>query len=167
VYVENLVHACVLAGDAIMENERIGGEAYFINDDMPVNNFDFIGKIVYGLGYKYVFLFYVPMKMMYYLAYGIEGLHHVVKKTFNVKISPFLTRAEVLKVGVTHYFSVDKARRDLGYEVIVKPNEALSRTIEWYRNNGLGPRKGETWLVFLRLIAILIIIYILVLFFKK
>lgn len=50
-----------------------------------------------------------------------------------VKVEPYLTRAEVFKMGVTHYFSIEKAKKELGY----RPRDAndLRLTAEVYVKN--------------------------------
>ena len=49
---------------------------------------------------------------------------------------PFLTRAEVLKVGAEHWTSCDKARRELGYRELEQPDKALQRCALWYTAHG-------------------------------
>ena len=136
-YADNLVHALVLAEQSL---PKYSGEVYFISDDRPVNNFQFLSQLTRGLGYEHCFRFYIPTWIMFYLAYLIEIIHHLVaKRIYN--FAPFLTRAEVLKVGVTHYANITKAKQLLGYQVHVRPDEAMRRCINWYDEHGY--RKGE------------------------
>ncbi|CAF4459204.1 unnamed protein product, partial [Adineta steineri] len=66
---------------------------------------------------------------MFYLGYIIETIHNLVaKRIYN--FAPFLTRSEVLKVGVTHYANITKAKTLLGYRVKVSPDEAMQRCIK-------------------------------------
>lgn len=46
--------------------------------------------------------------------------------TFEIDLA--LTRAEICKVGYTHYFSMAAAKRDLGYKPIVAHDVAVART---------------------------------------
>lgn len=48
---------------------------------------------------------------------------------------------QVLKSGVTHYFSIDKARRDLNYEPTVQND--LSGIVKWYRDRQLASEVGD------------------------
>ena len=57
--------------------------------------------------------------------------------------APFLTRAEVLKGGVTHYANIDKAKKLLGYRVKVSPDEAMRRCIQWYDEHGYRKEKNS------------------------
>jgi nucleoside-diphosphate-sugar epimerase len=47
--------------------------------------------------------------------------------------SPALTRYRVLLAGRDCHFASDKARRLLGYEPSIPLEEAVRRTVEWYR----------------------------------
>ena len=49
---------------------------------------------------------------------------------------------QVFKTGVTHYFSIAAAKRDLGYEP--DPRD-LSGVVRWFRERGHGKRKQEGW----------------------
>ena len=53
-------------------------------------------------------------------------------------LPPVLTRAEVAKVGVTHYFSIDKAARVLGYAPGVSSRDAMRATARRF-----AARRGE------------------------
>ncbi|CAF1116418.1 unnamed protein product [Adineta steineri] len=162
VYADNLVSALILAEKSL---PKYSGEAYFISDDYPVNNFQFLSQLTKGLGYENCFAFYIPTIIMFYLGYIIETIHNLVaKRIYN--FAPFLTRSEVLKVGVTHYANITKAKTLLGYRVKVSPDEAIQRCIKWYDEHGYGKKKNEKHLTYIwLLIASLIIFWIFVLLF--
>ena len=53
-----------------------------------------------------------------------------------------MTRAEVYKVGVTHYFSIEKAKNELGYEPEVNSHDGAKMMAEYYQLRGaLGEHK--------------------------
>jgi len=159
VYADNLVYALVLAEKSL---PKYSGEVYFISDDQPVNNFQFLSQLTKGLGYNYCFAFYIPTFIMFYLGYTIEIIHYLFAK-YIYNFSPFLTRAEVLKVGVTHYANITKAKKFLGYHVKVNPDEAMQRCIKWFDEHGYKKKKTRNnQRIFLLLIACLIILLIYV-----
>jgi len=159
VYADNLVYALVLAEKSL---PKYSGEVYFISDDQPVNNFQFLSQLTKGLGYNYCFAFYIPTFIMFYLGYTIEIIHYLFAK-YIYNFSPFLTRAEVLKVGVTHYANITKAKKFLGYHVKVNPDEAMKRCIKWFDEHGYKKKKTRNnQRIFLLLIACLIILLIYV-----
>ena len=165
VYADNLVYALVLAEKSL---PKYSGEVYFISDDQPVNNFQFISQLTKGLGYEYCFAFYIPTLVMFYLGYIIEMIHKLIaKRIYN--FSPFLTRAEVLKVGVTHYANITKAKELLGYQVKVSPDEAMRKCIRWFIEHGYQKKnKQNNYRTFqLFLITLIIFIFFVLLSFEN
>ncbi|XP_030313583.1 short-chain dehydrogenase/reductase family 42E member 1 isoform X1 [Calypte anna] len=139
VHVDNLVQAHILASEALKANKQhiAAGHAYFISDGRPVNNFEFFRPLVEGLGYKFPTC-RLPLSLVYFFAFLTEIVHFLVGHIYNFQ--PLLTRTEVYKTGVTHYFSMEKARKELGYE----PQQySLNEVVEWFRSQGCGakPRK--------------------------
>lgn len=160
VYADNLVNALVLAEKSL---PKYSGEVYFISDDQPVNNFQFLSQLTKGLDYNYCFAFYIPTIIMFYLGYLIEILHHFSAK-YIYNFDPFLTRAEVLKVGVTHYANITKAKKLLNYQVPIPPDEAMQRCIQWFDQHGYRKKPNENnqksfWLIAL---VMLFILYLLI-----
>jgi hypothetical protein len=68
--------------------------------------------------------------MMYGLAWSIELAHRLVNPYY--RFAPFLTRAEVLKVSVTHYFDPAKPRDELAYRPLVSPDEGVRRMVTYF-----------------------------------
>ncbi|XP_062860951.1 short-chain dehydrogenase/reductase family 42E member 1 [Trichomycterus rosablanca] len=140
VHIDNLVSAHVLAAEALTEGRqhRAAGQAYFISDGRPVNNFEFFRPLVEGLGYSFPHL-RLPVSLIYFFAFLTEMVHRVVGRVYDFQ--PLLTRAEVYKTGVTHYFSMDKARAELGYD----PKEYdLEEVVEWFRSRGHGRKRVDS-----------------------
>jgi hypothetical protein len=69
----------------------------------------------------------VPLSLMLCIAFMAEAVYHATG------LAPFLTRAEVYKVGVTHFFSIDKARRELGYSPTLTTQEGARRIAHRHR----------------------------------
>ncbi|RLW01299.1 hypothetical protein DV515_00008071 [Chloebia gouldiae] len=136
VHVDNLVQAHVLASEALRASKQhiAAGQAYFISDGRPVNNFEFFRPLVEGLGYKFP-TWRLPLSLVYFFAFLTEIVHFLVGRLYNFQ--PLLTRTEVYKTGVTHYFSMEKARKELGYE----PQQySLDEVVEWFRSQGCGAK---------------------------
>jgi len=143
VYVDNLCHGLVLAGASLALSESgsssgssaspAAGQAYAISDGQPMNNFTFLRLICAGLGYTSSFRWFLPFWLAFHLAWLMEllrlALLHVCPA---LTFQPPLTRAEVCKVGVSHYFTLDKAQRDLGYRPLVDVRTAVQRCVEYY-----------------------------------
>ncbi|KAM3624770.1 uncharacterized protein V6R79_001364 [Siganus canaliculatus] len=140
VHVDNLVSAHELAADALTSKQqhRSAGQAYFISDGRPVNNFEFFRPLVEGLGYPFPKL-RLPISLIYFFAFLTEMIHHVIGPFYNFQ--PLLTRTEVYKTGVTHYFSMAKAKEDLGYEPL---EYNLDEVVQWFRSRGHGKKKPQS-----------------------
>ena len=149
VYCDNLVYALALAQRRLREDERLGlsvstSRVYFISDDAPINNFTFLSAIIRPLHLPPTFLFYVPTRLMLAVALAIEVVHAGVSRALpSMRFSPFLTRAEVLKVGREHWMRVERAKKELGWEVVVDREEAVRRCVEWYEQAGYGSGRGS------------------------
>lgn len=68
---------------------------------------------------------------------------------------------QVFKTGVTHYFSMEKAKRDFGYSPEAK---TLDGVVWWYRERGHGRRAQQGGLMsVLVTVAIVVLVVSLVL----
>lgn len=140
-HVDNLAQAHDLAGQALTKDkEYIGaGQAYFIADDAPMNTFTFFKPLIVGLGYPMPKL-KIPVSVIYFIAFLTECIHHLVSGIYNFQ--PLLTRTEVYKTGVTHYFSIKKAREELGYKPSVQND--MSEVVQHYIRTGHKVEKKKT-----------------------
>nr|XP_033797338.1 short-chain dehydrogenase/reductase family 42E member 1 isoform X2 [Geotrypetes seraphini]XP_033797339.1 short-chain dehydrogenase/reductase family 42E member 1 isoform X2 [Geotrypetes seraphini]XP_033797340.1 short-chain dehydrogenase/reductase family 42E member 1 isoform X2 [Geotrypetes seraphini]XP_033797341.1 short-chain dehydrogenase/reductase family 42E member 1 isoform X2 [Geotrypetes seraphini] len=134
VHVDNLVSAHILASEALKPDRRCiaAGQSYFISDGKPVNNFEFFRPLVESLGYRFPTI-RLPISFVYFFAFLTEQIHFLVGRIYNFQ--PLLTRTEVYKTGVTHYFSTEKAKRELGYEA---QQFNLGEVIDWFKSQGHG-----------------------------
>lgn len=136
-HVDNFVMAHCLAADALIKNtSSVIGKPFYISDGNPVNSFLFFKPLVDGLGYSFPSI-HLPLSLAYYIAYMIELLDGIVGK-YIYSFTPFLTRAEVLKTGVTHYFSIQASAKHLGYQPETKD---LKNVVDWFKNRGHGKKK--------------------------
>ncbi|MGH0037875.1 MAG: NAD-dependent epimerase/dehydratase family protein [Myxococcota bacterium] len=138
VYVGNVAHAHVLALQRLFDgNPAVGGESYFITDDTPAVDFlEFMEQVLEPLGETLPpRTRRVPYPVVYALGAAAEAAAVACRPFF--RFVPTLTRSSVRFVCHTHTFDGRKARRDLGYEPLYGEAEALSRTIEYFRQADL------------------------------
>lgn len=115
--IDNVVQGHVLAALKLCGEDRsspgIGGQAYFLSDGKPVKNLECFRPLIehYGQSFPTTRL---PLWLMYFIVLLVELAYNLVHKLYD--FTPFLTRAELYKTSVTHYFSIAKARQDLLYE---------------------------------------------------
>ncbi|KAM8945973.1 short-chain dehydrogenase/reductase family 42E member 1 [Pelodytes ibericus] len=133
VHVDNLISAHILASESLKPEKKhiAAGQAYFIADGgPPVNSFEFFRPLVEGLGYKFPTM-RLPLFLIYFFAFVTEWIHYLVSPIYNFQ--PLLTRTEVYKTGVTHYFSIEKAKRQLGYAPV---EFTMHEVTNWFKSHG-------------------------------
>jgi hypothetical protein len=102
---------------------QVAGKAFPIADGRPVNNFVFLRQL---LSDDRLFQLRLPSDWMFAAATCLEAVHRLVAPVW--VFEPLLTRAEVCKVGYTHYFSMEGApRQRLGYAPRISPDEGMAR----------------------------------------
>ncbi|KAJ4809588.1 Short-chain dehydrogenase/reductase family 42E member 1 [Rhynchospora pubera] len=167
VYVENLVLALLLASMGLLDDipGREGqpvaaGQAYFINDGSPVNTFEFIvNPLLRSLGYgvpklsmdlKQALIMSLVCWFVYMLLFPWLGKKWLPE--------PLILPPEAYKLGVRHYFSILKAREELGYIPLVSPRDGVSATVSYFQEKKRRELDGPTiyaWLfVMLGMLAI-------------
>ncbi|XP_040919093.1 putative short-chain dehydrogenase/reductase family 42E member 2 [Toxotes jaculatrix] len=114
VHVDNLVLAHTLAAEALTVKRSCvaSGQAYFINDGVSVNLFEWLTPLFEKLGYSRS-LINLPVSLVYSAAILVEYLHVALRPVIEVPL--LFTRSEVRNIAVSHTFKIDKAHRELGY----------------------------------------------------
>ena len=123
-YVENLVDALVLAA----EREEAACEDFIITDGLRITWREYITRMCEALGAPVPKLS-LPAGPVYAAAAVAEGVY----KLFGAKNPPTITRFRISQLRNDFHFSIEKARRLLGFEPNVNLDEALRRTVAWYR----------------------------------
>lgn len=130
-YIENLVDALWLAAT---KPEAIG-ETFIVSDGLEINWKQFIEKICQQLQ--------VPkprISINFYIAYSMALIMEGIYKLLRLKATPAITRYRICNVGRDYHFSIEKARNVLGYSPQIHIDEAIRRTVEWYKNFKMGNR---------------------------
>jgi len=126
-FIENLVDGEIEAARHLLPDSPVCGQAYFISDGRPINYFDFFRPVVEALGFRHPERS-VPAAPLRAVMTAWEWLHTWLAP-LGVPRPPLLA-LEVKKIAVSHYSSIDKARRDFGWQPRVSPEEAIARMIE-------------------------------------
>lgn len=163
IYVDNLVHALILASRQTLTADKLGevrGRAFFITDGRPINNSEFMNSLIRGLGYDAPRIA-VPFAVIYRLAHLLEFLSWTLRQ-LGIPSSPFLSRAEVQKCGISHYFTIDLARKSFGYEPLVFFDEGMRRTVSWFQDHGYQMKKGKArrWWWFLAWFLTILVVFL-------
>ncbi|MFQ6081845.1 MAG: NAD-dependent epimerase/dehydratase family protein [Candidatus Aminicenantia bacterium] len=128
-YIENLVDAIILAG----ESEKAIGQAYIITDGTKVTWREFAEAIAKEMRRKKPFLsFWGPFA--YFIAWMVEAGNRILKR----EKRPLITRYLVTQVRSNFHFSIEKAKKELGYNPRISFEEAIRRSVKWYLNQKEG-----------------------------
>jgi nucleoside-diphosphate-sugar epimerase len=124
VYIDNLVDAFELAA----ASGKGDGEVYLIGDEKYYTLNDLVMAIAEALGVS-LKLRHFPFWPLWSAALACE----IVYKPF--RVDPPLFRRRVDWFRQNRAFSIDKARKELGYVPRVGLKEGLAQTARWYREN--------------------------------
>ena len=132
-YVDNLVDALLLAEQALGPEGKANGQAYFITNGEPTQFFEFVAILLRLSGLP-------PVRgtVPYWLAYSAAALKEFIDTLSggDLNADQGVSRFAVKYLSTHHYFSIDKARRDLGYEPKIGIEEGLERTVSHLRASG-------------------------------
>ena len=115
-------------------NQSIKPHIYFISDGTPIQNFEFFRLICKKRYIKYPNIIFSKNFMLKF-AYFNEFIYFSCMKYFNLKIEPFLTQTEVLKVSETHYFSINNALNELNYIPTITTEQGSQIMANYYCKN--------------------------------
>jgi len=127
-HVDNLVQAILLASD----NENAPGNIYFINDGINIGYMEFLTGQLRASGIQWKPGFSIPYKVAYGMAAGME----VIFKLMKSKKPPVLTRFAVAALAGSRSYSIEKAKRELGYAPSVDMQQGFNELEEWV--NAIG-----------------------------
>jgi nucleoside-diphosphate-sugar epimerase len=130
-YIDNLTDAF----EAAAQVDAAVGQTYLIADEKyyPIEE---IVKIIASVLHKPVKITHLPFVPLWAAAVLCEAV------CWPLHISPPLFRRRVDWFRQNRAFNIEKAKNELGYRPAVDLKEGLTRTAQWYRENGYLP-KGE------------------------
>jgi nucleoside-diphosphate-sugar epimerase len=120
IYVKNLVHAIFLAA----ESPAAVGEVFNVTDGHRVSKKEFVGRVARLAGLKEPRR-HIPLWLARFLANVMEG---VAIRRGSTK-PPLVNKARYKFLGLNLDFSVEKARRVLGYEPLYTTEEGLEAAV--------------------------------------
>jgi len=137
-YVDNYCHGLILGERALYPGSPALRNFYICTDGKPVKLWPFIDRALMDvLGQPSLFTkFKLPgWSFMYPLGYCVESIGALLGKKFK------LTTFSVRMLLINRWFDPSLSKRDLGYEPIVKPEEAWRRTVTWFKEEWM-PKHG-------------------------
>lgn len=119
-YIDNVVHAHLLAFERLHPQSKIAGKAYFISNDDPRPVHEMINLLVEAMGYPPAQRT-VPAFLAMAVATIVEGFYRLRNSAEEPPLSRFIVQ-QVLKA---RWFNINAAKRDLGYQPLVSIEEGL------------------------------------------
>jgi sterol-4alpha-carboxylate 3-dehydrogenase (decarboxylating) len=134
-YASNVVDALLLADEKLVAGSPVAGSAYFITNGEPMGFWDFVAKVLDRLHLPPI-RGRVPYPVAYAVAAAYEAADTLRGGTLNSENG--LSRFAVRYMCTHHYFSIDRARRDLGYAPAVSIADGIERTARHLEQIGLA-----------------------------
>lgn len=115
----------------VLDKPQTVGEVFNVTDGGLVSKRDFISTVATLAGYE-VPRAAVPLG----LARLLTALSEKIYRWLGKKEAPLLSNARFKFLGLNLDFSIEKARRELGYKPRVTFKEGMQQTIDWFRKEG-------------------------------
>jgi len=129
IYVGNLVDAIFLAVD----HASAVGQIYNLTDGELISKRRFIESLVHGLNLPEPSALGVPLWLARLAAWNQERM----ARNRGATTAPQLTQARLKFLGLNLDFSIEKARRELGYQPNVSFERGMERTVAYYKNGNV------------------------------
>ncbi len=127
-HVLNLVHASILSA----LSPAGAGNIYFVNDGAHIDNRRFVSDQLASIGIKWKQRITVPYTLGYAVAFLLEKIFELRKS----ETPPVLTRFGVSALSKSRTYSIEKAKRDLGYEPVCSYEAGMAGLSEWISEIG-------------------------------
>lgn len=128
-FITNAAYAHVLAIDRLAWGQPIAGRAYFIANGEPMPLWQLISEIVQAQG-----LAPPERHLPAWAAVAIGGALELAYRLLHLPGEPPMTRFVARELVTSHWFNLDAARRDLGYEPRVSVADGLEQLRTAFRS---------------------------------
>ena len=125
IYIDNAVSAHLKACDALGVGKPTAGKVYFVSDGEPVKLWNWINELLIKTGRPPV-----SRSISYGTASKLGNFLEGIYNFFRIKAEPPMTRFMASQLATSHYFNINRAINDFGYEPVISPEEGLSRLIK-------------------------------------
>jgi len=133
-YIDNLIDACLAAEERLQVGSKVSGQAYFITNGEPMGFFEFVQSFL-SLAQLPPMLTAIPHQPILALAYINEWFDTYIRGgtlTAEDGFTPFAIKY----LCTHHYFSIEKARKDLEYVPKVSIQEGIRLSVDYLKDKG-------------------------------
>jgi nucleoside-diphosphate-sugar epimerase len=122
IFIDNAAEAHILAGQKLSIGSPISGKCYFISQDDPRYLWDIVNAILATQD-----IAPVTKKLPKKLAYMVGDLCEWAYRVLRIKQEPPLTRFVAKELSTAHWFSMEAAKKDLGYHPKITIEDGLTQ----------------------------------------
>ena len=127
IYIDNAAEAHLQAADRLSPGSKPAGKAYFLSQGDPWPLWELVNGILRAAKLPPIRKTISPT-VARLAATVLEAAH----RTFRLSGEPMMTRFLVHQLSTAHWFNIDAARRDLGYQPRISIDEGLRRLGRWF-----------------------------------
>ena len=135
-YIDNVVHAHLLAEQSLLSSRDIAGKVFFIGQKEPVLLWPWINELFRRMGVPQVTK-RISLRNARMLGWLLEKAHTALKREHEPRMTRFLAE----QLAMSHWFSKKRAEELLGYQELVSTEEGLYRLVRWLRQEEQGQGK--------------------------
>lgn len=128
-YIDNVVHAHLLAADNLTATGSAAGHAFFIGQEEPVVLWSWINELFARMDIPVVSKT-VPLPVALAAGAVLEGVYTALDRSEE----PRMTRFLAYQLAKSHWFSHRKAEQMLGYRPVVSTESGLGKLEAWLRD---------------------------------
>ncbi len=121
-YVENAALAHLLALEKLAPETTCSGKAYFISNGEPLTMETLLNHILAAADLSPITRHIHPQ-----LAYVAGAVLEILYRRLWPQHEPVMTRFVARQLATSHWFQLDRARQDLGYQPLISLNEGFRR----------------------------------------
>ncbi len=125
-YIDNVVHAHLLAEENLRGSGKAAGKAFFIGQQEPVQLWPWINDLFARLDVPPVTK-QISLNKAKAVGWLLEKIHAALK----IEREPKMTRFLAEQLAMSHWFSHQQAEMLLGYKEQVSTKEGLERLVKW------------------------------------
>ena len=125
-YIDNVVTAHLLAAANLEQSASAAGKAYFIAQNEPVNLWNWINDLFTRLDIPRI-----EKKISFKKAWLAGAVLEKIYKCLSWEREPRMTRFLAEQLARSHWFSLEAAKKDLGYAPQVSTEEGMNKVVEW------------------------------------
>lgn len=127
-YIDNVVHAHILAAENLHTTTTGAGQAFFIGQEEPVLLWQWINALFVKMEIPQVAR-RVPFAVAYALGGALEGVYSALR----LRQEPKMTRFLASQLAHSHWFSHERAKEVLGYRQQVTTEQGVDRLVDWFK----------------------------------